>query len=494
MELGGENPQLRVLVFFFNVPPIDFQLMDSTPTIPASSLTSQRLRNDARIRQAKELLAAALHDHSQEINEIRPPNPAMVPAYQESLARLAVARGGAPYFPYITSGIGNGPFVELGDGSVKLDFIVGIGVHGMGHSHPTMLEATVDAGLEDTVMQGNLQHNGASLQMCERLLGLATADGAKLEHCLLTTSGAMANENALKIAFHNRFPASRVICLDNCFAGRSLALAQLTDRPAYRAGLPKTLDVDFIPMFHPADPTGTTEGAIAGLKKLIERHPGEYACLWLELVAGEGGYYPGTKPYFEALCKICHEHNILVIFDEIQTFTRLSRPFAFQHFGLDQYADLVTLGKITQVCATLYGESLKPKGPVLSQTFTGASASIRCGLAVLDELETRECFGSDGWNVRRHAYFENKLKEIAIRLPGKISGPYGEGMMVAFTPGSGSGDDAKKMLMRLYDLGLMGFLAGSDPTRIRFLPPPGVTTEKHIDLACDIIEKATDVL
>lgn len=453
-------------------------------------LTVQRLNADPRIAQAKELLRSALLDHRRTIDAVRPANPELVADYQESLARLAAARGGAPYFPYISSGLGNGPFVELGDGSVKLDFIVGIGVHGLGHSSEKMLDATIDAGLEDTVMQGNLQHNSASLTMCERLLELANQNGAMLDHCLLSTSGAMANENALKIAFHNRFPASRVICMDNCFAGRSLALAQLTDRPAYRAGLPKALDVDFIPMFHPSDPEGTTQGAVATLKKLLARYPNEHACLWLELVAGEGGYYPGTKSYFEQLCKICSDNNVLVIFDEIQTFSRLSQPFAFQHFELDAFVDIVTLGKITQVCATLYGESLKPKGPVLSQTFTGATASIRCGLAVLDQLESTHCFGADGWNVRRHNYFKSKLEALANKYPGKISGPYGEGMMIAFTPGHGDADEAKAMLMRLYDLGLMGFLAGSNPNRIRFLPPPGVTNETHIDLACGIIEQA----
>ena len=230
------------------------------PILNHESLVSGELFSDPRITQAKQLLSETLLDYSRKIDSVRPPNPALVPQYKSALDRLAVARGGAPYFPYLTSGLGNGPFVELGDGSVKLDFIVGIGVHGMGHSHPLMLDATIDAGLEDTVMQGNLQHNSGSLAMCERLIGLANRQGAKLDHCLLSTSGAMANENSLKIAFHNRFPASRVICLDNCFAGRSLALAQLTDRPAYRAGLPKTLDVDFIPMFHPADPEGTTQG------------------------------------------------------------------------------------------------------------------------------------------------------------------------------------------------------------------------------------------
>ncbi|MCE3015265.1 MAG: aminotransferase class III-fold pyridoxal phosphate-dependent enzyme [Pirellula sp.] len=453
-------------------------------------LHSQQLLADPRIEQAKKLLQEALAEQSLKIESVRGPRPELMESYANQLARLAVARGGAPYFPYISSGIGNGPFVELGDGSVKLDFIVGIGVHGLGHSHPAMLRSTVDAGLEDTVMQGNLQHDAYSLEMCERLIRLATPSGAPLHHCLLSTSGAMANENSLKIAFHNRFPASRVICMDNCFAGRSIALAQLTDRPAYRTGLPKALDVDFIPMFHPADAAGTTRGAVDTLNKLLTRHPGEYACLWLELVAGEGGYYPGTHQYFESLCQICHDNNVLIIFDEVQTFSRLSQPFAFRHFGLDRFADIVTLGKVTQVCATLYGEKLKPKGPILSQTFTGATASIRAGLAVLDELESKGCFGENGWNIRRHQYFRSKLESLTEKYPGKICGPYGEGMMIAFTPGDGSAETAKTMLQRLYDLGLMGFLAGSNPNRIRFLPPPGITTEHHIDLACSIIEQA----
>ncbi|MFN7734022.1 MAG: aminotransferase class III-fold pyridoxal phosphate-dependent enzyme [Pirellula sp.] len=466
----------------------------TTASPAASSLRYSGLVQDPRVDQARALLLDALREHRSKIDAIRPPNPELVPAYQAELARLTAARGAALFFPYISSGLGNGPFIELGDGSVKLDFIVGIGVHGMGHSDPHMLSATLDAALEDTVMQGNLQHDEASLWMCERLIQLARAQGARLDHCLLSTSGAMANENSLKIAFHHRQPASRVICIDNCFAGRSIALASLTDRPAYRAGVPKALDVDYLTMFHPSDPAGTTASAIRGLHQLLERHPGQYACLWLELVAGEGGYYPGTHEYFESLCKICKEHNVLVIFDEVQTFSRLSRPFAFQHFGLDEYADIVTLGKITQVCATLYGDALKPKGPILSQTFTGATASIRCGLAVLDQLEQHHCFGDDGWNMRRHRYFRTRLEDLAQRYPGRLSGPYGEGMMIAFTPGDGSAETAKTMLGRLYDLGLMGFVAGSHPTRLRFLPPPGITTEHHIDLACGCIEAALKMM
>jgi len=462
--------------------------IESPSNSQSNTLHYGGLVRDPRVAQARALLLEALEEHRSLIDGIRPPDPNLIEGYQAELARLAQARGGAPYFPYLSSGLGNGPLIELGDGSVKLDFIVGIGVHGMGHSDPHMLSATVDAALEDTVMQGNLQHDAASLWMCERLIGLARQSGAQLDHCLLSTSGAMANENSLKIAFHHRTPAPRVICIDNCFAGRTLALAALTDRPAYRSGLPPTLDVDYLTMFHPSDPEGTTRKAHEGLQRLFDRYPGQHACLWLELVAGEGGYYPGTREYFEGLCRACRERGVLVIFDEVQTFARLSRPFAFQHFGLDAYADIVTLGKITQVCATLYGGQLKPKAPILSQTFTASTASIRCGLAVLDQLEKNACFGDQGWNMQRHRYFRERLQSLAERYPGRLSGPYGEGMMIAFTPGDGSEETAKTMLTRLYEAGLMGFVAGSHPTRLRFLPPPGVTQESHIDMACDCIE------
>ncbi len=117
-------------------------------------LLADALRDDPRIAQAKELLESTLGEYRQQLDRIRPPVPERVASYQSLLDRLAKARGGAPYFPYLGSGLGNGPFVELADGSVKLDFIVGIGVHGMGHSHSAMLASSIDAAIENTIMQG----------------------------------------------------------------------------------------------------------------------------------------------------------------------------------------------------------------------------------------------------------------------------------------------------------------------------------------------------
>jgi 4-aminobutyrate aminotransferase-like enzyme len=452
-------------------------------------LIAEQLRSDPRVQQAQQLLEDALRDAQQHVQGPRPANPALAGHYQQLLERLALARGGATYFPYLGSGIGRGPWVELADGSVKLDFIAGIGVHGLGHSHPRLLKSSIRAALEDTVMQGNLQQHPPSVEVCERLLRLAQQFGALLQHCLLSTSGAMANENALKIAFHNRAPADRVLALDNCFAGRSIAMAQLTDRPQYRTGVPTTLAVDYLPPEDPQHSTESQQVSLGVLDKLLKRYPGKYAALWLELVSGEGGYYPGSHAYFKQLIERAKRDNVLVIFDEVQTFSRLSQPYAFQHFQLDQYADIVTIGKITQLCATLYRTELKPKGPLLSQTFTAASSSIAAALAVIDQLEEKGCFGADGENMRRHQVFVDRLQALCRKYPTKISGPHGCGMMIAFTPADGSNEIATKMVYALYEAGLMSFVAGGNPTRIRFLPPPGITTDEDIHIACDILDQ-----
>ena len=452
-------------------------------------LIADKFRSDPRVAEARRLLASALADAQTELQGAHGPQPELVPHYKQLLERLALARGGATYFPYLSSGVGNGPLVELADGSVKFDFITGIGVHGLGHSHPQMLDATIDAALEDTIMQGNLQQHPPSLHLCERMLKLACRQGAQLAHCLLSTSGAMANENALKIAFHNRQPADRLFAIDNCFAGRSIATAQLTDRPQYRQGIPTALAVDYLPMVTTESSSAEVDAGLAQLKKTLARYPGKHAAVWLELVAGEGGYYPAAPAYIRGICETAKAAGVLTIFDEVQSFSRLSQPFAFQHFGYDAFADIVTFGKITQVCGTLYRTELKPKGPLLSQTFIAASSSIAAGHRVLDCLESAECFGANSQNMQRHEVYVARMQQLSKQYPTKIRGPWGCGMMFAFTPADGSDAEATRMVHALYEAGLMSFLAGHDPARIRFLPPPAVTTKQHIEQACDIIEK-----
>lgn len=462
----------------------------ASPNSAQSELLADALRADPRVSEARRLISEAITEHAAGLTEVRSANVASQSNYQSMLERLKAVRGGAPIWPYLSSGIGNGPFVELADGSVKLDFICGIGVHGCGHLNDTMVQAAIDAALEDTVMQGNLQQNPASLCMGERLVEVASHSGANIDHCLLSTSGAMANENALKLAFHHKSPADRIIAFDNAFAGRTLATAALTDKAAYRSGLPVTINVDYLPFRDTENPERSQRWAVDELQRLLKRYPGKHAAFWAEPIAGEGGYYEGSKEFFAALCVPLREAGIPIIFDEVQSFSRTSRPFAFQHLGLDEFADIVTVGKITQVCGTLYGKAFNPSAPILSQTFTGSSASIATGLSMLDQLESNDCFGVNGKNMQLGSYFQEGLKQLSAKYPERIQGPFGCGMMVAFTPGDGSFEQAKALMTSMYETGLLGFVCGANPTRIRFLPPPVVTTQQHIDLALELLEKS----
>jgi acetylornithine aminotransferase len=458
---------------------------------PATAGThAQALARDPRIRQARELILAALEEHRSQIDAIRGPDPQLADSYMQMVQKFGQMRGGNLYFPYLGSGLGNGPYVELADGSVKLDFITGIGVHGFGHSDPRIVSAGIDAALCDTVMHGNLQQGTISFDFVEQLLSMTNDSGARLEHCFLTTSGSMANENALKIAFQKHAPASRVITFERCFAGRTLALAQVTDKAAYRDGIPRTLEVDNIPFYDAADPQGSTLRSVQAIRAHAARFPGQHACLWMEIVQGEGGYYPGDTGFFKAIITEARKHNMAIIADEIQSFARTTRPWAFQHFGLDALIDIAVVGKITQVCATLFRAEYKPRPGLISQTFTGSSWAILAGTTILKGLVDGGYFGTDGRNMRLHNYFVAGLGQIAKRHAGSIHGPFGIGGMIGFTPLQGKADQAKALVGKLYELGLMSFMAGSHPARVRFLMPIGCVTESHIDQALAILEKA----
>lgn len=453
--------------------------MNLSPKLQAHALAA-----DSRIAQAKKLLAEAVQAHQKSLTGIRQPDPELKKSYSDLIDKFNEFRGNKLWFPFLGSGIGNGALVELCDGSVKYDFISGIGVHYLGHSHADMLSAAVDAAICDTTMQGNLQQNLDSVGFSEMLI---KASG--LDHCMLSTSGAMANENALKIAFQKRHPANRILAFNNCFAGRSWALSQITDKPSFRDGLPLNVFVDYIPFFDPSKPKESIEQSVAVLKQHIARYPKQHALFFAELVQGESGFYPGSTPYFEALFQVAKENHISILADEVQTFGRTSALFAFQHFKLEKYVDLVTIGKLSQVCATLFRKDHCPRPGLLSQTFTGSTSAIHAGKAIINHLMHGGYFGQKGKIQQIHDRFERNFSEIERRHPQLIKGPYGIGAMIAFTPLGGDTKVVTQFTHALFEAGVIAFIAGQNPTRVRFLVPVGAVTDADIDAVTSIVEK-----
>jgi 4-aminobutyrate aminotransferase-like enzyme len=449
-----------------------------------TELFADQMLKDPRVKQAKALLLETLKDHQSKIQTIQEPQEPLKESYEKQLENFSQNRGGKLFFPYLGSGIGNGTLVELGDGSIKYDMICGIGPHYWGHSHPDIIAAEIDACLSDIVMQGHLQQNSDAAELVSTL-----TEASGIDHCFLSTTGVMANENALKIAFQNRHPAQRILAFEGCFAGRTLAVSQITDKPAYRKGLPRNMHVDYVPFFDAEDPEGSTERALNRLKEHLHRHPGEYAAMIFELVQGEAGFYPGQHEFFVTLMELLREHHVLIIDDEVQAFGRTSRLFAFQHFGLQKYVDIVTIGKLSQVCATLFPNELKPQPGLLSQTFIASTSAIRAANVIIHGLLDGGFFGEHGRIMTVHHQFTEAFNSIAERHPGLISGPYGIGSMLAFTPLDGSAEACKMCLTKLYENGVISFIAGSNPMRIRFLLPIGALKDADIQSVCKIVEQ-----
>ncbi len=452
-------------------------------------LLGKKLQEDKRVQEAKRLLNEALKEYQKQITGPKDANPECQKDYAQLLEHCAQLRGGNLYYPYLASGIGKGALVELADGSIKYDFITGIGVHYLGHSHPALLTASIDAALDDTVMQGNLQQGAVTADLLKLLVDGACRKGAKLNHCFLTSSGAMANENALKMILQKHSPCRRILAFERCFAGRSMIMAQITDKPANREGLPKVLDVDYVPFFDAKDPAGSTQKAVRCLRDHLAGHEREYAAMMFELIQGEGGYYPGERKFFKALVDVLKKNHVAVFVDEIQTFGRTPELFAFQYFGLDNDVDVVTIGKMTQVCATFFTDEYKPKPRLISQTFTASSSAIRAAMVIVTELLHGGYLGAGGKIVQFHNHFAGHLENIAARHPEWIQGPFGFGGMIAMTVLDGSPEKAKEFLVQLFKNGVVAFAAGGDPARVRFLMPTGAVTLKDIDDVCKIIEK-----
>jgi 4-aminobutyrate aminotransferase-like enzyme len=300
----------------------------------------------------------------------------------------------------------------------------------------------------------------------------------------------MANENGLKLAFQKRYPANRVLAFDNCFMGRTLVMSQISDKPKFREGLPNMLAVDYVPFFDAEHPEESTKRAIEVLKQHIKRYPGQHAAMCMELVQGEAGFWVGSSAFFKSIIKVLKENDIVVIADEIQSFGRTEQLFAFQHFGLQDDVDVVIMGKLSQICGTLFKARMAPKPALLSQTFTASTSAIAASQYIFDQLLSGNFFGPHGKNAKVHAYFENKLKGLNKKYPNAIKGPYGTGAMIAFTPFDGSMDKALALVNRLFQNGVLSFIAGGNPTRIRFLVPVVVTTEEDIDNVTDLLEKS----
>lgn len=441
------------------------------------------LLHDERIHAAFNAIVEQVAEYSAQITDVRPANTDLAVDFEQMLKDAGKIKGRPLMYPSISSGIGNGALVEMADGSVKWDMLTGIGVHFLGHSNPKVIKAQLDAALLDTTKHGNLQTSYDAVTFGEKLIAHASKS-SRLAHAFITTSGAMANESAIKVCYQKHAPASRVLAFENCFMGRSVTMAQIGDSAGGRQGVPLSTLVDYVPFWNKdrADSMGGAtkfiDYTIERLEKYQSRYAGQISTFIFELVQGEGGFNVSNPDYLKALMEFCRAHRIAVWADEIQTFGRTEQMFAFEYYGLGDFIDVCTVGKMTQACATMYTEEYNPKPGLLSGTFTGATVDFTVGNVLLDELVSNGNYGPSGKFAQHHSEFCKQVDALVTKhpdwfteTPGVDGFTGGLGGMMRFTP---FGGDKKKVMAACraaYDEGVVCFYCGHGPFHVRMLPP-----------------------
>ncbi|MCB0341068.1 MAG: aminotransferase class III-fold pyridoxal phosphate-dependent enzyme [Pseudobdellovibrionaceae bacterium] len=397
-------------------------------------------------------------------------------------------RGRALFYPYIGTGMGRGPYVELEDGSVKLDLINGIGIHLLGHSHPEVIRAALRGSLSDMLVQGNLQANREYVLLAKKLVEIAGRK-SRLKNVWLTTSGSMANENALKVCRQKTNAARKIIAMKSAFAGRTTMMAEVTDNPGFKQGLPEYHEVLRIPFYDKHNPK-SSEQALNELKDHVSKNEGDVCCFTFEPMQGEGGYNVAPRQYFMPMLEFCRAKGIPVWVDEVQTFCRTGQFFAFETLDFGDYVDVCTVAKTLQNGATLWTEEFNPNPGLIAGTFAGSTPTLSVGLKILEILDQENYLGSTGKIAKIHNEFVGMLNRLnETTCEGLLKDAGGLGLMVAVTPLDGSRDKMNELLKVMYKNGLMTFGCGRGPFRLRFLLPAVMTSE---DIACAgrIIEKS----
>ena len=361
---------------------------------------------------------------------------------------------------------GKGSRVWDDAGNAYLDFISGIAVNTLGHAHPAMVQALADQAGE-MLHCSNLFHIPKQQQLAEKLAGLSG-----LASVFFCNSGAEANEAAIKLArkyFHDQgSPRRTVITATRSFHGRLLSTLTATGQDKVKVG--------FDPL-----PPGFVHVPLNDIKALKQVVNDQTAAILLEPLQGEGGVNVAHATYLQDVRKLCDEHGILLMLDEVQTgIGRTGSMFAFEQAGI--LPDVLTLAKGlgggVPIGALVASEEVSASfGPgTHGSTFGGNPLSCTAALTVLDVIESESLLENV---LERGKQLTQGLSGLQKRFP-VIQDIRGQGLLI----GAGLSIDAGPIVAAARDEGLMILMAGPDV--LRFLPPLNVS-EKEVNEALALL-------
>lgn len=369
------------------------------------------------------------------------------------------------YSPGIALVRGEGTKVWDADGKEYLDFLAGISVLNVGHSHPKVVAAVRDQVGKLTHVS-NLYYTENQARLAEKLSGLSM--GGK---CFFGNSGAEANEGLIKLARLRGHDSGRyeVICMKNSFHGRTLATAAATGQSKIQKG--------FEPM-----PDGFCHAEYNNIDSVKSLVNDRTAAVLLEAVQGEGGIIPAEDGFMRDVRALCDERDLLMLCDEVQCgMGRTGRWFGFQASGVQP--DAFSLAKALASGYPMGAVVTSPGTADIFQpgkhasTFGGTPLACAAALATLEVIEEE--------HLVEHAETAGKTFTDALaQLADKhacVEGVRGRGLMVGLVIDR----PCAELVNIIIEAGLLCLATAN--TVVRFLPPLTVGDD-DVDRAVAIVD------
>lgn len=358
------------------------------------------------------------------------------------------------------------------NGKEYLDFLSGIAVCALGHSHPRVSEA-ICAQAEKLVHVSNLYYTEPQIELAELIV--SNSFGDKVFFC---NSGAEANEAAIKLArIHSPKGRYKIISLAGSFHGRTLATVAATGQPKFHEGFePLPSGFDYAPF-----------GDLAALEAMVDETTCAILC---EPLQGEGGVRPLDKEYLAGIRALCDKHGILLIFDEIQTgMGRTGTLFAYEQLGVTP--DIMSMAKAlgngmpigAMVTKTEIAAAFVPG--THASTFGGNPVASAAGVTTM-KIMLEDGFLGDV--LEKGIYFRELLSGLADTFPTLLSGSRGMGLIVAGVLTEEGISQGTAIVNAMFERGYLMNFAGNSV--LRFVPPL-IVTRGEID---EFVAVLTEVL
>ncbi len=336
------------------------------------------------------------------------------------------------------------------NGVEYLDLYSGHGVISIGHSHPKYVDKLKNQ-LDKIGFYSNAIQNPLQVELAKKLGKLSGYEDYSLFLC---SSGAEANENALKLAsFHT--DKSRIIAFENSFHGRTSAAVAATDNKKIVAPMNAQQSVTFLPL-------NTIELVESELEK------GDVCCVIIEGIQGVGGLDEGTSDFFQALEIACNKHDVVLILDEVQSgYGRSGKFFAHQYHDIKP--DIISIAKGMgngfPIGGILISPKIKASYGLLGTTFGGSHLSCVAGIAVLETIEN-EKLQENATQIYKH--FLEVIKDMPYVKKIK-----GKGLMLGLEFDFDVNELRKKLIIEKH------VFTGNSSNKnlLRILPPLTITKE-----------------